>query len=68
MSTKPTPPPSKAGLYWAKFEQSEWFNMIAEVSGEAPFFRIVGWSMTTNKLGAVHPSHITEWGPEIARP
>lgn len=60
--------PTKPGFYWARNLSYEWFNLIVEVVGEAPFFKCRAWVLSSDKMGAIDPSSIREWGPEIVRP
>ena len=61
--------PTKSGLYWARTHGYNWFNLIAEVSGDAPFLSIATYDLhrKTHMHDAL-PSAIVEWGPDISKP
>lgn len=53
--------PKDRGLYWAKSDNHEWFNLIVNVEGEPPFLEV------RNYLNMSLPGvdTIREWGPRI---
>lgn len=41
--------PQEPGYYWAVSNGKEWFDSIVQVYGEAPFFKVIGYSYCDNK-------------------
>lgn len=70
---KPKIMPTVAGLYWARMDVDNWYNLIVSVEGEAPMLQI-GWAVKMNGLDAPKlfkpgPWQIDEWHLEpILRP
>jgi len=61
--------PTKSGLYWARTHGYKWFNLIAEISGEAPFLSIATYDLMHKTFSHDVPSSaIVEWGPDISKP
>ena len=60
--------PTKPGFYWAKSGRSQWFNLIVEVHGESPFFRLRAWNRMHDTLKEIRSDEIEEWGPMIDQP
>jgi hypothetical protein len=71
MSTKLEPvfnKPDSIGFYWAKSGSYKWYNLIVEVHGESPFFRLRAWHLFDQTLTAIESWSIKEWGPKIEQP
>lgn len=60
--------PTKAGYYWAKSSNYEFYNYIVEVRGEIPFFRMMAWDLRDNKIVELRDWEIDEFGTEIPCP
>ena len=61
--------PTEAGLYFASSDNFKWYNLIVEVYGDLPFFRVNIWDRYYNKLYAdVVIYSINQWGPKIEIP
>ena len=62
--------PQKAGLYWGKSNQYNYdYDLIVDVSGEAPFLRMNVWRISTSVVDVdVSPSRVQVWGPRIPEP
>lgn len=59
--------PSVPGLYWAR--NSNVFNLIMEVQGEAPFLTLRAYNIFAGRVDTdIHPKAISEWGPRIEVP
>ena len=51
--------PDKPGLYWAKSRESmEWWDLIVEVAGEAPYLEVIGIADRKTELKGVEPYEI----------
>lgn len=61
-------PPTEAGLYWAKSGTYKWFNLIVEIYGESPFFKIRAWCRPKDQIINISHTDIAEWGDKIVEP
>lgn len=60
--------PTEPGLYFARNYRFQWWNLIIEVEGKAPFLRIThAWNLATEKLTSDSDiiNSIREFGPQI---
>lgn len=57
--------PTHPGYYWAQSGSYQWYNLIAQVSGTAPFFEVTVWDRMSDRLEKLCPADIKAWGPEI---
>lgn len=48
------------GFFWAKSGDYKWHNLIIEVFGEYPFFRIRAWNRSCDKLGIIDADDIAK--------
>jgi hypothetical protein len=64
--------PQEPGFYWARSNiRFEWYNLIVEVYGNSPFFKIRSWNRISNKLYLDYELSlydIAEFGPKIEEP
>lgn len=60
--------PTQEGLYWASEPGKDWYNLIVEVYGTSPFFRIRGWDRKNDLLRKLYSHDIKHWGPKIEEP
>jgi len=62
--------PKKPGYYWARSDKYyEWYNMVVDVYGTSPYYRIQGWKIGVEKdFGNMILEDIADFGPEIKRP
>jgi hypothetical protein len=60
--------PNTEGFYFAKSENYKWFNLIAQIYGQSPFFKIRAWHRFHDKIIEINVSDIKEWGPKIVEP
>lgn len=60
----------KAGFYWAKTNESfKWWNLIVQIHGDPPFFKLTVWSRTESKIvERSYPDPDWVWGPRIEEP
>ena len=59
----------EAGFYWARSGKDYvWYDLIVEVYGEAPFFKIRTWRRIFDRVEEIRPSDIVDWGPRINEP
>lgn len=72
MSSIKHPIPSKPGLYWARDNDSKWYNLVVSVQGKAPFLYGVIFDRATNEIKKPEPATLAGptmvWGPEIIEP
>lgn len=59
--------PSKAGWYWARTKDENYYNVLVYVSGVAPFFRATGVDPFYFNQRTVDVADIC-WGPALERP
>ncbi|PXZ44932.1 hypothetical protein DMB45_00340 [Sanguibacteroides justesenii] len=59
--------PRKTGNYWVKTNGYEWFNGIAKVYGEFPFYKVDGWDWANDRR-ITDISNIDEFGKQIKQP
>jgi hypothetical protein len=64
--------PQETGFYWARTEKKfGWYNIIVHVIGDAPFFTMTGWllsSLNENEAVPIKVYQIYEFGPKISVP
>jgi len=48
------------GFFWAKSGSHKWYNLIIEVFGEHPFFKIRAWNISCDKKGLIDTDDIQE--------
>lgn len=48
------------GFFWAKSGKYQWHNLIIEVFGEYPFFKIRAWNRSCDKTGLIDAGDIQE--------
>lgn len=59
--------PQQAAFYWARERDFEFWNMIVNVYGDAPFLRIDAWYWMAEQARVdIHVDEIEEFGPMIA--
>lgn len=60
--------PQATGFYWARERGFRYWNLIVEVVGDSPFFRLDVWSLNSPKKATadVDVDLIEEFGPKIA--
>lgn len=59
--------PDKPGLYWARSWRCEWWNLVVQVTGEAPYLKINNvWSLSDDRW--VRDDVIGMFGPGIYEP
>jgi hypothetical protein len=62
--------PQTSGWYWARSsKRMGWYDIIVEVYGTHPFFRVEGTQKALNGIGGVNTiDQIEDFGPKIERP
>lgn len=48
------------GFFWAKSENYKWYNLIIEVFGDYPFFKIRAWNRGLDKMGFIDADDVAE--------
>lgn len=56
--------PQETGYYWAKTNGYKWYNIIVQVYGDFPFFKVNGYDFSKDK-GVTDISQIAEFGNRI---
>ena len=51
---------TKAGYYWAKQDGFGWYNLIIDVHGTYPFFKIRAWNVHKDNLGIIDGDDICD--------
>lgn len=59
--------PKEPGFYWGKSDDCKWWNLIIQVYGDSPFFRIDGWDISEDDIFA-DIDRVCEFGPAIDSP
>ena len=63
--------PNYPGYYWAATRNCKWWNLIAEISGNAPFLKVDIYSLgyfPRSYGGPPCELDIDKWGPKIEKP
>ena len=61
--------PTESGLYFASSDNFKWYNLIVEVYGDSPFFRINVWDRyKVESYADTVLYNINQWGPKIEIP
>jgi hypothetical protein len=61
--------PKEAGIYWARSRRSmEWYDLVVEVGGMAPFLKIDKVIHRSNTSSSNDVIPWMEWGPKIKEP
>lgn len=59
--------PKSAGYFWARNGDCKWFDLIVEIYGKSPFFRLRAWDLKNSQIVDIEAQNI-KWGPEILCP
>jgi hypothetical protein len=56
------------GMYFAKFKDFRWHDLIVQVNGVSPCYHLRAWERLYNDLLPIKMEDISEWGPRIPNP
>lgn len=62
--------PTEPGIYWARWGDFQWWVLLVEVDGAAPFLRChIVWNRADPKrIGRVDIEEIEEFGARVPQP
>lgn len=53
------------GFYLAKTGNCQWYNLIVQIYGRSPFFKLRAWDRIADKIVVVNVEDIKQWGRKI---